>query len=387
MELESRDNIIMNLLEENGLDKRFRENPEAVKQICNLFLYEINQTSRKEISSRDEFVQIARIVLERQEGDIGNDGKRYWTTFSIAEDGSLDVKQETKVTDYAYGRSERIDMQKVFAIGEKREELVVTERGEELTKCRGNALARVSLLFRTFNKHGLEMARRELRQSINNSDTTKRISNCKNAFYIGRSQDYELGPVKEDYLSRGKNLVTQNYRKTISEDVKILVFEMDSIMKRHQKEDNLVNPLTLIYDFDGTASTKSTEGQVLNSLAEYDIDELYGVTDYKIDTEAKLTKEEREAKIQWLYSAYAKKSTAFRRTLIEEAKTNPDLQKVVEQLGLDKNTTREETVTVSDLQRAYESVSAPEIKDTMQSLLEASKAEDKEKDTEDIMRG
>ena len=166
-------------------------------------------------------------------------------------------------------------------------------------------------------------------------------------------------------------------------------------MKKHQKEDNLVNPALLVYELGGTLAENAQVGQVPNQLPEHNTNYLYGCTDYLAEFYATKPKEEMDANIQAQYPIAAKYSTAFKRTLIEDAKTNPDLQQVLEQLDLVITTTKEEEklmktfriVTVSDLQRAYENENAPEIKSVMQALLETSRTEEREKETEDITKG
>ena len=43
--------VIMTVLEAKGLDKRFRDNPEAINQICSLVSQEISQKTGQNLDS------------------------------------------------------------------------------------------------------------------------------------------------------------------------------------------------------------------------------------------------------------------------------------------------------------------------------------------------
>ena len=107
---------------------------------------------------------------------------------------------------------------------------------------------------------------------------------------------------------------------------------------------------------------------------------LMGYSEAQAKSYNERTPEEKAAAIRDVYRISAKESSAFRETLLEEARTNPDLQRVANELGLARD--RDEgTVKMDDFQRAYDETSDKDRRTTMQSMKDATREENKSKDS------
>ena len=145
------DDLIMSLLEERGLDKRFRDNPAAVSQICTLIKDDIIQKNGDSLqnSERSRIEETVRRILGEYD-DVGNDGIRYNNFYSISEDGSLSVKHKTYV-DKSGGYTAKTDSEQIFAIGKEKGDLIVTESSEYISQAKGDVYASLSVKFNIFN--------------------------------------------------------------------------------------------------------------------------------------------------------------------------------------------------------------------------------------------
>ena len=385
--------FIMSLLEEKGLDKRFRDNPEAVSQICSLIIRDIEQKNGKSLqnSGRDEIEETARRVLEGYDY-AGNDGIRHENVYSINEDGSFSVKHKTDVRKSSVDVS-RSDSEQIFSIGKVKGDLIVTESWEYISQTRDHTYASTGVRFDVFNSNGLEIQLREVSQSVN-VDTAIGINNSVDAFNaIGRSGvKWEISPVTETVLDRGSDLATEHYCVQESKDSKTLAFEKGRIISENRSQDAIGNPMPICYSLGGHPTGQTKRGVMPNFPPQNRPGHLMGYSDYMAESYAKQTDEERDAAIQSIYDISATQSKAFRETLFDSAKTNPALQEVVEKLDLVRTTNENDArlmrtwgiVKVADLERVYERVSDKELRSTIQTIIEASKEANKQKETDGI---
>ena len=385
--------FIMSLLEEKGLDKRFKDNPEAVSQICSLIISDIEQKSGKSLqnSGRDEIEETARSVLERYDY-VGNDGIRQDNVYSINEDGSFSVKHKTDVRRSSVDVS-RADSEQIFSIGKEKGDLIVTESSEYISKSQDHSYASTGVRFSVFNHNGLEIQSRDVYQSVN-VDTAIGINNSVDAFNaISRSGvKWEMSPVTETVLERGSDLATEHYCVQESKDSKILAFEKGKIISENRSQDAISNPMPICYSLGGHTTGQTKRGVMPNFPPQYRPGHLMDYTDYTAESYAKQTEEERNVAIQSVYKLSATQSKAFRETLFDSAKTNPALQEVVEKLDLVRTTNENDErlmktlgiVTVADLERVYAGVSDKELKSTMQAIIRTSKEANRQSEKDGI---
>lgn len=385
--------FIMSLLEEKGLDKRFRDNPEAVSQICSLIIRDIEQKNGKSLqnSGRDEIEETARRVLEGYDY-VGNDGIRHENVYSINEDGSFSVKHKTDVRKSSVDVS-RSDSEQIFSIGKVKGDLIVTESWEYISQTRDHTYASTGVRFDVFNSNGLEIQLREVSQSVN-VDTAIGINNSVDAFNaFGRSGvKGEMSPVTETVLDRGSDLATEHYCVQESKDSRTLAFEKGRIISENRSQDGIGNQMPICYSLGGHPTGQTKRGVMPNFPPQNRPGHLMGYSDYMAESYAKQTDEERDAAIQSIYDISATQSKAFRETLFDSAKTNPALQEVVEKLDLVRTTNENDArlmrtwgiVKVADLERVYERVSDKELRSTIQTIIEASKEANRQKETDGI---
>lgn len=383
-------NFIMNLLEEKGLDKRFRNNPEAVSQICSLIIGDIEEKNGKSLqtSSRNEIEEAANIVLKDFD-NTENNGIRSNNIYSIKEDGSLFIKHKTDIKRNSVDIS-RADSVQIFSIGKEKEDLIVTESSEYISQTKDHTYATTGVKFSIFNSNGLEIQSRDISQSIS-TDTIKGINNSVDAFHtIGRTGiKSEITPITETILERGSDLATEHYRIQESNNSRILALQKNKIIMENRNEgvSNYIIPICNSLGGNSTGEVKT--GVMPNFPPQYKPSYLMGYTDYMAETYAKQTKEEREESIQNVYEISATKSKAFRQTLFDEAKNNPTLQKVVEKLDLVRTTSKNDEylmkawdiVKVADLEKFYEGVSNKELRETIQTIIITSKEANKQNET------
>lgn len=382
--------LIMTLLEEKGLDKRFRENPEAVRQICSLVARDIEEKNGKSLqnSGRDEIEETARRILGQRDY-TGNNGIRPDNVYTVGEDGTLSVRHKTDVrrSDVDVSKS---DIEQVFSIGEGRGDFIVAESRDYIDQTRDNTFASTGVRFNIFNSNGLEIQSRDVSQDVS-VDTAARIDSVRDAFEaIGRNGvTWKTSPVRETTLERGADLATEYYSVQESISSKLLALGKGRIIKENMGKDAVSNPVPVCYSLSGHTDGQTKRGVMPNFPPQYRPGHLMGYTDYMAEEYAKQTEEERAAAIQEVYDISATQSPEFRETLFDAAKTNPELQKVVERLDLVRTTSKSDAhmmeimgiVKVDDLKRVYENVSNKELRATMQSIIENSREANKSKDS------
>ena len=198
------DEIMWDVLEAEGLDKRFRENPEAVSQISNLLREDVKKIT--ENRGRSD-IELAVKKLLNSRDFVGSDGVRTQPSYTIEADGSLSVKHETKVNKSVESVI-KSDLEQTFSIGDKKGELVVTESSDYISQTRNATSAITSLKIDNFNRHGLQVQSRKISQNID-LDTSIGINNTVEAFQaIGKHKGYKLSPVNETTVERGSDLDT-----------------------------------------------------------------------------------------------------------------------------------------------------------------------------------
>ena len=387
--------FIMSLLEEKGLDKRFRDNPEAVSQICSLIIGDIEQRNGKSLqnSGRDEIEATASRVLEGFDS-VGSDGVRHDNVYTINEDGSLSVKHKTEVTRSDVSVS-RANSEQIFSIGKEKDELIVTTSSDYISQTDDHTYARTGVRFNVFNSNGLEIQSRDVSQSID-VETSVGIHSVGDAFHaISRSNvESEMTPVTETLLERGSDLATEHYCVQESNNTRILAFEKGSIINAYRNKDSISNPMPICYDLGGRPTGQTKRGVMPNYSPQYKPGHLMGYSDYMAESYAQQTDEERAASINSVYEDSSTRSSAFRQTLFDEAKTNPSLQQVVENLDLVRTTNDREAnlmkswgiVKVADLEKAYRNVSDKELRSTMQTIIETSKEANKQKESDEVTK-
>ncbi len=375
--------LIMELLEEKGLDKRFRNNPEAVSQICSLIGSDIEEKIGKSIhnSNGNEIKEIISRVLEGNDDYVTNDGIRHNNYYSINQDGSFSFNHKTDSKDMS-GTVTRHDSKQIFSIGEKRGDLIVTESYENMLQTHrpgvDNTFARTGVRFNVFNSYGLEMQQREVSQSVD-VEATYGIKNTRDAFHaLARSdvgRQWKVSPVTETILERSPDLATVNYYIQESNNCRwMLIFQKDSIIGENKGKDAISNPIPITSSLGGYPTGQTKTGELANIPPEYRPGHLIGYTDRAAEIQASLTEVERDGEIQRAYILLAAESEAFRKTLNDSAKTNPKLQKVAEKLGLVRTTKEKEMVRVADLERNYARTKNEESRSVMEAIKSASKA-------------
>lgn len=370
-------NFIMSKLEEKGLDKRFRDNPEAVRRICSLIKSDLEQRSGMTIEE----------VLEKIDF-VGIDGIRRNDFYSINEDGSLSVKLKTDAKKIGED-VQRSDNTQIFSIGKENDELVITESNEEFAQRFGKTIASTGLKFSVFNKNGLEIQRKDVSQSVV-VDASIGINSCLDAFHISNfdRNQWQMSPVTEINLQRSRDLATEYYTVEQSKDSRILAFDRDRIISLNR---NGIDPEQTYRRLNGSLDGQVKRGGIPNFAPEHFSNHLRGYSDYAAEFYAKYTDEEWADAIQRVYEDLADKSREFRETLFESAKTDKTLSAIVKKLDLVR-TSRDEAqsmeswgmghiVRVEDLQRVYEGVNDKELRTILGRIIETSReANEKEAD-------
>ena len=376
--MDNYDEIMWDVLESEGLDKRFRENPEAVNQISDLLRKDVEKITESR-GRRDIELAVKKLLDNRD--FIGSDGVRTQPSYTIEPDGSLTVKHET---DINRGESNvaKSDLEQTFSIGDKKEELVVTESRDYIDQTRDNTFASTSLKIDNFNRHGLQMQSRKISQSIN-LDTSAGIRTSSEAFRaIGQHNGYELSPVTETTLERGEDLATEYYTDQKFSNARILSFEKWGMIQDNKGKDAISNPIPLANRM-GLRSEESKRGEMANFPPQYRPGHLMGYSEAQAESYNERTPEEKAAAIRDVYEISAKESSAFRETLLEEARTNPNLQRVVAELGLTRDRD-EKKVGMDDFKKAYEATADKDRRGAMQAIKDTTLEADKTKDSNGI---
>ena len=376
--MDNYDEIMWDVLESEGLDKRFRENPEAVNQISDLLRKDVEKITESR-GRRDIELAVKKLLDNRD--FIGSDGVRTQPSYTIEADGSLSVKHET---DINRGESNvaKSDLEQTFSIGDKKEELVVTESRDYIDQTRDNTFASTSLKIDNFNRHGLQMQSRKISQSIN-LDTSAGIRTSSEAFRaIGQHNGYELSPVTETTLERGEDLATEYYADQKFTNARILSFEKWGMIQDNKGKDAISNPIPLANRM-GLRSEESKRGEMANFPPQYRPGHLMGYSEAQAESYNERTPEEKAAAIRDVYEISAKESSAFRETLLEEARTNPNLQRVVAELGLTRDRD-EKKVGMDDFKKAYEATADKDRRGAMQAIKDTTLEADKTKDSNGI---
>lgn len=376
--MDNYDEIMWDVLESEGLDKRFRENPEAVNQISDLLRKDVEKITESR-GRRDIELAVKKLLDNRD--FIGSDGVRTQPSYTIEADGSLSVKHET---DINRGESNvaKSDLEQTFSIGDKKEELVVTESRDYIDQTRDNTFASTSLKIDNFNRHGLQMQSRKISQSIN-LDTSAGIRTSSEAFRaIGQHNGYELSPVTETTLERGEDLATEYYTDQKFSNARILSFEKWGMIQDNKGKDAISNPIPLANRM-GLRSEESKRGEMGNFPPQYRPGHLMGYSEAQAESYNERTPEEKAAAIRDVYEISAKESSSFRETLLEEARTNPNLQRVVAELGLTRDRD-EKKVGMDDFKKAYEATADKDRRGTMQAIKDTTLEADKTKDSNGI---
>lgn len=376
--MDNYDEIMWDVLESEGLDKRFRENPEAVNQISDLLRKDVEKITESR-GRRDIELAVKKLLDNRD--FIGSDGVRTQPSYTIEADGSLSVKHET---DINRGESNvaKSDLEQTFSIGDKKEELVVTESRDYIDQTRDNTFASTSLKIDNFNRHGLQMQSRKISQSIN-LDTSIGIRTSSEAFRaIGQHNGYELSPVTETTLERGEDLATEYYADQKFTNARILSFEKWGMIQDNKGKDAISNPIPLANRM-GLRSEESKRGEMANFPPQYRPGHLMGYSEAQAESYNERTPEEKAAAIRDVYEISAKESSAFRETLLEEARTNPNLQRVVAELGLTRDRD-EKKVGMDDFKKAYEATADKDRRGAMQAIKDTTLEADKTKDSNGI---
>lgn len=376
--MDNYDEIMWDVLESEGLDKRFRENPEAVSQISDLLRKDVEKITESR-GRRDIELAVKKLLDNRD--FIGSDGVRTQPSYTIEPDGSLTVKHETDV-NRGESNVAKSDLEQTFSIGDKKEELVVTESRDYIDQTRDNTFASTSLKIDNFNRHGLQVQSRRISQNIN-LDTSAGIRTSSEAFRaIGTHKGYELSPVTETTLERGEDLATEYYADQKFTNARILSFEKWGMIQDNKGKDAISNPIPLANRM-GLRSEESKRGEMANFPPQYRPGHLMGYSEAQAESYNERTPEEKAAAIRDVYEISAKESPAFRETLLEEAKTNPKLQRVADELGLTRDK-GEKKVGMDNFKKAYETTTDRDRKVAMQSIKDTTLEADKTKDTTGI---
>lgn len=377
--MDNYDQIMWDVLETEGLDKRFRENPEAVSQISELLRKDVKELT--ENSGRRDIELAVKKLLDNRDF-IGSDGVRTQPSYTIEPDGSLTVKHETDV-NRGESNVAKSDLEQTFSIGDKKEELVVTESRDYIDQTRDNTFASTSLKIDNYNRHGLQIQSRKVSQDIN-LDTSAGIRTSGDAFRaMGQHNGkIEISPVTETTLERDADLATERYFVRELVGSKMLAFEKGDMIKENRNKDAISNPIPLSNGIGGRV-TQTKMGEIPNFPPQYSPGHLSGYSERQAEASKKRTTEEKAEVIQAVYRTSVEESKAFRETLLEAAKTNAALQKVAEGLGLARDT-NENSVKMDDFKRAYDETSDKDRRETMQSIKETSREADKSKDSNGI---
>ena len=376
--MDNYDEIMWDVLESEGLDKRFRENPEAVSQISDLLRKDVEKLT--ENSGRRDIELAVKKLLDNRDF-VGSDGVRTQPSYTIEVDGSLSVKHATDVNKTAEEVT-KSDLEQTFSIGDEKEELVVTESRDYIDQTRDNTFASTSLKIDNFNRHGLQVQSRRISQNIN-LDTSIGIRTSSEAFRaIGTHKGYELSPVTETTLERGEDLATEYYTDQKFSNARILSFEKWGMIQDNKGKDAISNPRPLA-DRMGVRVEESKRGEMANFPPQYRPGHLMGYSEAQAKSYNERTPEEKAAAIRDVYEISAKESSAFRETLLEEARTNPNLQRVADELGLTRDRD-EKKVGMDDFKKAYEATADKDRRGTMQAIKDTTLEADKTKDSNGI---
>lgn len=375
------DKEIMDLLIEEGLDKRIAENPEGAKQIARIVENAIHQRHPEEDFIENIDGRYPEAVKEVVKNGIGG--------IQINGDGSLSVNTTESKVDLN-GDKERKGKTQEFSVGED-EDLVIDTRIDSITQNAGFYSAGQLFRTSTFNKNGLEMQiSQSKRYASIDIDAIERESMQRNdgegyrfakklrRILGNRFNGIQLKDIMSIFNATGE-------RREAPEDYKKYISDSASEWNVTRNKD-LVGAEMTLSEYD-VAKNRDSGGESF-----WIGDQIYPAKKRRATIEAVGEHKEllsvplgssfegyEQGKYEISKSRGYKagwKNPAFMSTLLEQAKTDPELQKVVNSLELDKNL---RTLTCEDYEKIYERVSDKDIKASMDKIREASK-DDKETD-------
>lgn len=350
MDARSYKDIVFKVLEDRGLDKRFRENPEAVDQIYDLVIDEIGMKRAESNVDETKIKKSIERIFER--GDFVYEGCRSMNFFQIKNDGSLNVKFATNELYNNYNSRSLEDVEKNYKIGNKEDNFIMSKKYEaydSLPNYRKHAYC--SLELHDFNKQGLEMGTESIFQQCNvKNNIINRVRTCKEMFerYIPGK---DLSPISSTECRRGADLVTASVKKWEASPI------VNNVLNLYQKLDDLQERYTgfnnnSVLNLVGARDIKCKSQIELPSMPPENKGNYINVpTEYGYDVYKELSEGEKKEMVMNAYKFSVEKSKHFKETLLNTAQSNPDLQKVVEQLGLEQRTN---TVSTENLRQIYD---------------------------------
>lgn len=374
--------VIMTVLEAKGLDKRFRDNPEAINQICSLVSQEISQKTGQNLDSlgASEVENMTTRLLDMnntvESGEIRKDN-----FYSIDQDGSLSVKLKTNSTEQG-----KTDTEKKFSIGEPNGGLVVSE----ITNCLRQGLyedctqAIAGVNFQVFNSHGLETNRRTISESVS-LNTRANIKTVSEAFgsIANSGVKYHIEPLTETSLTRRPDLATLDYFNVESVGGDLLAFNESRIRNSFCRNDSTGYIPPICYSTLGGMAKPAKTQTLPTPPPEYHPNYLYYRED-EADWYENATPSEKTSAINRAYRLLAENSNSFRETLSDAAKNDVKLQNIIKDLDLVQTSTESDKtlmrsfgiVTNADFKRFYDG-SSGELKDALIALKDRMNAPDK----------
>ena len=360
--------VIMSVLEEKGLDKRFRKNPEAVNRIGSLLANEIENSSGKQIieMGRGEIEESTKDLLNRS-SYVDTNGIRNNNEIRINEDGSLSVKYKTNDLGDKNTGIHIENTEESFNIAENTGNLIIGEVCENFMRGYGEkdtAIGITSIRIDTFNPHGLEVQGRIMDQAIYEKEAKPfgRPNSMKELL----NTETRRSELHEMLVSRNPDLVTAYCINERTECTNYgLASSTKGIIKQAIATDRSWRHILGDELGIGVYSKKTTlEGNALCDIDYNNPNRMYiEPSKEAIDQYKNMSDYNKTALKQQIYKS-ASNNQAFANTLIENARTNPELKKVIETLGLTN------PVGEQKLKGIYEETQPEKISETMQTIRE-----------------
>lgn len=303
--------IILNFLEDNGLNPKFRKNQYVSDIIVDDILSEINET--KETYELKDTLQASKMFLT---ANVRYDEDEYYTRkydrdssiimprtiVLIDRDGNLILRHKTK-TNYAIDSIKRTDFDRYYTIING-DYIAVLDYLEQLSKSRCpdkkfNYEAFSELALRQYNEYGLETDLKCAHQNAKllsdehfgkASDVLKFIDGKKNLAFLSN--------ISETGTHRRENLVTYDFY-TYKANGTYLTLNSSQIIKKYRKKDlsKLTEPISKLEN-PKDSFLQYEKYQYPTDIVQKGIDNLPIFDEFSYNSYLKMTNSEKQKNIE-----------------------------------------------------------------------------------------
>ncbi len=318
--------IIMNILENEGMDKRLKDNVEAKKQIESemaSILYKRYNVDIKNMN-QNELEQNIKGILEKRDkvpcitDEYPNMG------IVISGDGSLSLGSIRRE------ENAREDTNITYAISNDTNDLIVSTQHGAITKYNNfkNQATSFSIQFDRYNSHGLQMQHTDIAQSYNDAFNSALKMDYNNILSDADKPIAQVMPATMLNVTRDSKSLNYQGIEKYKRDVTIYLNanKMNSLLNEF-KNKAFDGKMDRVQDQSYHATSCVCNPAYPNALD--------GYSDFYVEQFNQMSEEEQSKKLQNVYADSVAHSKAFKDTLIEKAKENAELKAIAESLNID----------------------------------------------------